>query len=284
MAVGRGIQWTNCLERGSPNPHDVPWLPIPFTAKQLAAFMVDGCGKWFVAMEFGEWDNHAEDWVESCAERLSAKAREAMLDALAAYRHAATAVDHLWPENVRQLAADHSVAKAELQQFERDSGNDSENPEYLKRHGLEYHLDFQLNNAREQDAETWRQWRKAVVRHLLDSQSTLPIGATASPADAEAKAALPLPPAEMRRPAMRRDVLAPLIKAATNAAIDPTDRVAAWNALTAMALANEKVHPLLGFAEKTVKYQNGDEVSFLTQDAFNKRWKRRNAKNTAERC
>ena len=82
----------------------------------------------------------------------------------------------------------------------------------------------------------------------------------------------------------RRDVLDPVIDLAEKNATNGADRTAVWNALKALAMATDKPPPLLGFADRSVKYLDGDgEPTFLTRDAFNKRWDRRMNKAAANR-
>lgn len=83
--------------------------------------------------------------------------------------------------------------------------------------------------------------------------------------------------------ATRRDVLDPVIDLAEKTATNADDRAAVWNALTALAVAKDKPHPLLGFADGSVQYLAGDDAKFLTRDAFNKRWDRRKEKAAANR-
>ena len=83
--------------------------------------------------------------------------------------------------------------------------------------------------------------------------------------------------------ATRRDVLDPVIDLAEKAATNADDRAAVWNAFTALAMAKDKPHPLLGFADRSVQYLDGDDPKFLTRDAFNKRWERRKGKAGANR-
>lgn len=159
--------WNEMLERGSPDPDDKPWLPIMFNARELAAFLVDGRGKHLVRINFGDWMTGPEEWTASCSSRLTAKAKEAMLDAYAAFRVAADAADHLLPEEVRRLAAEHAAAKSALRQFEARQGADLESEEYAELCLREYHLEGHSSDAYATDSEKRRLWQKAIVRRLL---------------------------------------------------------------------------------------------------------------------
>ena len=79
----------------------------------------------------------------------------------------------------------------------------------------------------------------------------------------------------------RRSLLDPVIDVATRQATDASDRVAVWNALNALALAKDKVHPLLGCDDRCIKWLDGDAVRFLSRDAFYKRLARRESPSLA---
>ena len=70
-----------------PNPLDEPWLPFPFTARQLAALMIDGWGH-FIREKYGDWDHGPDsDGLANLGPRAG-KAREALMAAYEAYRRA----------------------------------------------------------------------------------------------------------------------------------------------------------------------------------------------------
>ncbi|HEX7687706.1 MAG TPA: hypothetical protein VF453_08365 [Burkholderiaceae bacterium] len=81
----------------------------------------------------------------------------------------------------------------------------------------------------------------------------------------------------------RRDVLDPIIDLAERNATNPDDRAAVWNAFAALAVSASKPPPLLGFADRSIQYLDGDEAKFLTRDAFNKRWERRKGRAAGSR-
>lgn len=71
---------------GAPEVKDTPMLPNPFTARELAAFMLDGAGA-LVADFYGEWDD-GPDPDSLRAIDPDSKARRAVTEAFTAYRMA----------------------------------------------------------------------------------------------------------------------------------------------------------------------------------------------------
>ena len=71
---------TEILAVGSPDPLEQPAMPFPFTARQLAAWMVDGPGE-LVRMAFGEWGTGPEQDALDRFSPVAGKAREAVLTA-----------------------------------------------------------------------------------------------------------------------------------------------------------------------------------------------------------
>lgn len=67
----------------------------------------------------------------------------------------------------------------------------------------------------------------------------------------------------------RTDILSPVIDKARSAADNPNKWQEVWPRLC--ELAEDKVVPLIGVADTTVKYQDGDIVKILSKDNFRKR-------------
>lgn len=81
----------------------------------------------------------------------------------------------------------------------------------------------------------------------------------------------------------RTDILSPVIERARKAAVNPDKWQEVWPILCDMAA--KKVPPLIGLADTTVKYQDGDTVKFLSKDNLSKRMRRqitRDKKHTAD--
>ena len=85
-----GLRWRPARQLqhlpGAPEVKDTPMLPNPFTARELAAFMLDGAGA-LVADFYGEWDD-GPDPDSLRAIDPDSKARRAVTEAFTAYREA----------------------------------------------------------------------------------------------------------------------------------------------------------------------------------------------------
>ena len=85
-----GLRWRPARQLqhlpGAPEVKDTPMLPNPFTARELAAFMLDGAGA-LVADFYGEWDD-GPDPDSLRAIDPDSKARRAVTEAFTAYRMA----------------------------------------------------------------------------------------------------------------------------------------------------------------------------------------------------
>jgi hypothetical protein len=83
-----GLRWRPARQLqhlpGAPEVKDTPMLPNPFTARELAAFMLDGAGA-LVADFYGEWDD-GPDPESLRAIDPDSKARRAVTEAFTAYR------------------------------------------------------------------------------------------------------------------------------------------------------------------------------------------------------
>ena len=85
-----GLRWRPArqlqLLPGAPEVKGTPMLPNPFTARELAAFMLEGAGA-LVADFYGEWDD-GPDPDSLRAIDPDSKARRAVTEAFTAYREA----------------------------------------------------------------------------------------------------------------------------------------------------------------------------------------------------
>ena len=98
---------------GSPNPLDEPWLKFPFTARQLAALMVEGWGR-SIQEAYGDWDDGPNKDDLQRISLLGGKATEALSAAYAAYRDAvemAPRLDSTLEETARELTEQYDVAR-----------------------------------------------------------------------------------------------------------------------------------------------------------------------------
>ncbi|WP_296727751.1 hypothetical protein [Variovorax sp.] len=86
--------WKPCDElpaESAASTADAPALPVPFTAGQLAAFMVDGPGR-SISEYFGEIDNGLEELVLAQFQEHELRVAQAIVGAFLAYREAAALV------------------------------------------------------------------------------------------------------------------------------------------------------------------------------------------------
>ncbi len=135
--------------RGSPDPLTAPWLPFPFSAEELAAFMCGGWGE-FVRERFGPWDSGP--WQHELRRhflgRRSLKAAEVLTAAYEAARGAIAKAPPLesrlpGPAEGTRLPASRRAA-------------------YRTRLRAE---------------QMYSRWRRAVVQHLLLPTSEVPLDA-----------------------------------------------------------------------------------------------------------
>lgn len=100
---------------GSPDPRSTPALPFPFSAEELAAFMLGGVG-YFTQQYFDEWATGPAESVLSSLPPGAIKAREALRAAYEAYRRAEKIVGPLNPtfeeaaQEKRRIAAATAAA------------------------------------------------------------------------------------------------------------------------------------------------------------------------------
>lgn len=161
---------------GSPDPLTTPALPFPFTARQLAAFMLDGWG-WFLAERFvgedGEVDAEVVKMLLGGAR--DAKPREAITAAFAALSAARKRVG----EPDRELDKAECEAKAAYQQKHdeaeqlhnwREAGiTESERDARVQRRNEAVTTEkADLERAMEANQTAHAKWRRKMVRWLLD--------------------------------------------------------------------------------------------------------------------
>lgn len=165
---------------GSPDPLTTPALPFPFTAKQLAAFMLHGWG-WFLASRFeGEDEKLDEVALKALLGGVrDAKAREAIIgafDALARARRC-VGVPHGGLRSAVQ-AAEAALASATKEAMRlhdwRESGiaEQERSARVRKRKKLTAAAVGRLMAARAACEKQDETWRKSVVRWLLRPEGT----------------------------------------------------------------------------------------------------------------
>lgn len=172
----RSLLWKPCLELvdelDAPDAMVTPGLPFPFTAPQLAMFMLDGPGS-FVAGVFGEWQSEPDQGVLDCMGIYANRAREAVRSAFAAYHQAVGVVGLLHRVQEAQEAEAHRLYDAAYGAacVKHDAFRDAVTREQywilLERVNAEVASQFnQLELARSNSASARSLWRKAMVKEL----------------------------------------------------------------------------------------------------------------------
>lgn len=165
----------------SPDPRDEPSLPFPFTAPQLAAFLVDGVGA-LVRADLGEWDTGPD--LQSLKLGVEdTKVKEALRSAYQSLREAdkAMRMHHKGPvaeyrrskETADGLRAAHERAQEELQakaqrcrgKGKRATKTDAEDVAAARSEVKRLAVESQ--QAEEEALTSRAAWRTAIVRYLL---------------------------------------------------------------------------------------------------------------------
>jgi len=162
------------VDPGRPDdPLSDPWLPFPFTSRQLAALMVDGWG-YFLQDAYGEWETGPDPDQLARLGLLGGKAREALEAAYAAYRHAVEMAPRI-DRSLESVASGHTrryrearkaaMAREELREHRQ---SDTEYTARLaKVNAAVADLDQPMRSARKAADFAHSRWRRAVVQHLL---------------------------------------------------------------------------------------------------------------------
>lgn len=157
----------------APDPLEAPNLPIPFSANDLAAFMLDGVGAGLASV-YGAWESGPDGGMLDSLGIRGRKAKEALVAAYAAYRNAESIVGSLdWQmeSHGRQLARelDDEEDKANARESVFEGGIQPEISRTRRKAALA--SISQLIEARTQADLEWRTafvpWRKAMVNQLL---------------------------------------------------------------------------------------------------------------------
>jgi len=161
-----------------PDPLEDPNLPIPFTARELAAFMVDGIGAMLPEV-YGDW-THGPD--EEMLEALGADAgrpRQALREAYAVMREALSAVGQLNSDLQRRAAAlEEGYEQANLAANEREGvvephlQHSERNARRARARESVAHLDVEARTVARQARAEYAKWRKAIVQHIFFGATT----------------------------------------------------------------------------------------------------------------
>jgi hypothetical protein len=230
------------------DPFRAPALPFPFSARWLAAWMLDG---WGAEIQFmvGEWENGPDQ--EQLA-RLPAYARRVKEAFRAAYRAYGEAASLVAPPDA-SFEANARRASDELNRY----------VELGEPVPADTRAAYEVASRLAEEARTV--WRTRMVVQLLGSASEV----DAPAADQQ----VPL----LRVRKSRTDPLTAVVELAIQTAPDPSDPTSAWIQLARMAqVSPEPQVPLIGYVEgEGVKWQVvGGDVEFLDRDAFGARFTR----------
>lgn len=178
--------------QGAPDPMSAPMLPIPFTAAELAAFMLDGVGG-MIPETLGARIGYPVDEAALPDSPRWRVVREALQAAYALAEAAQSVVGEF--DRAEQRVADElrkKYSEARSQAIERERvmervivgkkkdgspeyGDFIQRDEYLHRLGLAKssvaELEEQSTQAQDAVNNKWKAWRKAMVRQLLGTES-----------------------------------------------------------------------------------------------------------------
>lgn len=284
---GAVFDWTPADEmdwRGSPNPDTAPFLPVPFTASELAACMLDGPGRSIqdaLDRRIGyPLDDGALGFIRA-RRRWMCEALEEAYALGAAAQLVVGEFDHDEEARAHQLLDIYSDAYGQALEREKvmerevvgtkkdgspEYGNFIPRGEYLRRlrraKTSVAGMKAQARQAQSVVTLKWTMWRKAMVRQLLvPAQITNSVPVIAQSFNN----------AQHKR---RRGLLDPVIEAAQRTCIDPFDAPVVWAALVRMAKDGKQ--PLLGVTDEGIKWQDAnDEPKFLTLKNLRERLRRR---------
>lgn len=177
---GTVFDWTPADEMhwpGSPNPNTAPFLPVPFTANELAACMLDGPGQSIqftldrrigYPLDAGALDSiHARHrWMRDALEEAYALAAAAQL--------VVGEFDHDEEARAHALAQQYSDANGQANDREGVFGQGITPDEARARRAraVASVADLKVHARRAQAtvADKWKAWRKDMVRQLLQPQ------------------------------------------------------------------------------------------------------------------
>lgn len=103
---GEELNWKYVLELDGddvPNPLTAPCLPFPFTAHELAAFMLDGIGAGVIAANYaGSWESGPDSGMLESFSRLGREAKKALCEAYASIHAAEQAIGSSYPPELQK--------------------------------------------------------------------------------------------------------------------------------------------------------------------------------------
>ena len=274
----------------APDPMTAPMLPIPFGAPELAAFMLDGSGSMIPeALEYRIGDS-APNLNRFDHPRMRV-VREALRESFALMQ---LTLQRVGPPNYEEIASAYHL----LGECDKDSGlangregvfkfdPDISSEEIRARRERAVTSVSELNARAEQAHTTakqnWNDWRKRMVRALLEAdglqrialegfQSAPDVGATEKPPQLK-----PQGTNHTNDTRTRTSPLAAEIKKAKTLALDGRDYQSVWSALLEMALEEKGAFTGETDQKKGLEYKahdgNGKQTKkWLSNDALRKR-------------
>ena len=206
---GTAFDWTPADEMdwpGSPNPNTAPFLPIPFTASELAACMLDGPGQ-SIQFALDRCIGYPlDDEVLASFRARHRWMRDALEEAYALAAAAQLIVGEFdYDEKARAhtlaLQYDDADGQANAREGVFEHGITTEEARARRARAVASVADLkaQAKQAQAAVADKWKAWRKAMVFQLLGTgaqQSHVAAQSPATPAPAPAEPAPVLPTKE----------------------------------------------------------------------------------------
>lgn len=162
----------------APDPLEAPSLPVPFSADELAAFLLNGVGA-LASSAYGSWDDGPDDDVLKSMGILATKAREALRGAYAAYRNAERVVgkpNTQLDADTQQLAAEFRLANSAANTREGVFDKNLTDEEYRQRRerarASVQVLKEQLTAKRAESESAQSAWLRAMVNQLLRGRTS----------------------------------------------------------------------------------------------------------------
>jgi len=174
------LHWKYACElddSNSPNPLTAPNLPFPFTASELAAFMLDGVGA-AIASNYGNWEDGPDQEMLDSMGVLAREPKRAITDAYSAFMVAQATVGS-YPVELQKRADrlckiySYRNDKANTREgvFAQGIGRDEANARRARAVASNAQLEklYQIATKEYQAASCF--WRKAMVNELLKPTS-----------------------------------------------------------------------------------------------------------------
>lgn len=276
---GTIFDWTPADEMdwpGSPNPDTAPFLPIPFTANQLAACMLDGVGQsiQFVLDRRIGYPLDVETLNSfSTRHRWARDALKEAYSLAAAAQLEAGEFDYGEERRVHVLAQqfDEANGLANTREGVFDTGISQAEASTRRERAVASlaELKVQLRASQASVAGKWVAWRKAMVFQLLCKQNQLSELSLAGNASK-----LEVRHSMHKQAKQRRDLLDPLIEAAQIECGSAFDSPAVWALLLAMAKIPKC--PFFGVTEDGLQWMDANDTpQIFTLKNLRDRLKRR---------